>query len=70
MESPDDVYIFLEGSFGDHLRGLAQTGVNHLHAVISQGAGDDFGAAVVAIQAGLGNLKRGSSSLAYSPPVD
>src|SRR5664279_4760930 len=34
---------------------LAEPGVNHFHAGIAQGAGNDFGAAVVAVEAGLGN---------------
>jgi hypothetical protein len=34
---------------------LAQAGVDHFHTGIAQGAGNDFGAAVVAIEARLGN---------------
>ena len=52
---PDDVYVFLDGRGGDHLRRLAEAGVDHFHAGVAQGAGDDFGAAVVAIEAGLGD---------------
>jgi len=52
---PDDVNIFLQRGFGNHLWGLAQTSVNHFHAVIAQGARDDFGAAVMSIQTRLGN---------------
>ena len=51
----DHVDIFLQGGVDDHLRGLAQAGVDDLHAGIAQGAGDHFGAAVVAVQAGLGD---------------
>jgi len=51
----DDVDIFLDGSGGDHLRGLAQAGVDHFHAGVAQGAGDDLGAAVVAVESGLCN---------------
>jgi len=51
----DDVDIFLDGGGGDHLRGLAEAGVDHFHAGVAEGAGDDFGAAVVAVQSGLGN---------------
>ena len=32
---------------------LVQAGVDHLHARVAQGAGDDLGAAIVAVQAGL-----------------
>src|ERR1700676_5438173 len=51
----DDVDVFLDGGGGDHLRCLAQAGVDHFHAGVAQGAGDDLGAAVVAVQSGLGN---------------
>ena len=51
----DDVDIFLGSGAGDHLGGLAQAGVDDLHAGVAEGAGDDFGAAVVAIEAGLGD---------------
>src|SRR5271165_3788242 len=51
----DDIDVFLDGSGGDHLRGLAEAGVDDFHAGVAEGAGDDFGAAVVAVEAGLGN---------------
>src|SRR5208282_3852507 len=51
----DHVDVFLDGGGGDHLGGLTQAGVDYLHASVTQGAGDDFGAAVVAIQARLSN---------------
>src|SRR5258706_8084036 len=51
----DDVYVFLDGRGGNHLRRLTEAGVDHFHAGVAQGAGDDFGATVVAIQSGLGN---------------
>src|SRR5229473_5424474 len=51
----DDVDVFLDGGGGDHLRGLAQAGVDDLHAGVTEGAGDNFCAAVVAIQPRLGN---------------
>jgi hypothetical protein len=34
---------------------LAQASVYDLHACVAEGTGDDFGAAVVAIEAGLGD---------------
>ena len=34
---------------------LVQAGVDDLHAGVPQGAGDDLGAAVVPVQAGLGD---------------
>ena len=43
------------GSVDDHLRGLAEAGVDDLHAGVAEGAGDDFGAAVVAVESGLGD---------------
>jgi len=51
----DDVDVFLDGCGGDHLGSLAKAGVDDLHAGIAQGASDDFGAAVMAIQARLSN---------------
>ena len=52
---PHRVHVLLQGSLGHHLGGLAQTGVDHLHAGIPQGARHHFGAAVVPIQAGFGD---------------
>jgi hypothetical protein len=51
----DDVDVFLDGGGGDHLGGLAQAGVDDFHAGVAQGASDYFCAAIVAIEAGLGN---------------
>ena len=55
MRQADDVHVFLQRGFGDHLGRLAQAGVDDLHAGVAQGAGDDLGAAVVAVEAGLGD---------------
>jgi hypothetical protein len=51
----DDVDVFLDGGGGDHFRGLAQAGVNNFHTGVAESAGDDFGAAVMTVQPGLGN---------------
>ncbi len=51
----DAVDVFLDGGGDDHLGGLAEAGVDDLHAGIAEGAGDDFCAAVVAVEAGLGD---------------
>ena len=51
----DDVDVFLDGGGGDHLRRLAEAGVNHFHASVTQCARDNLRSAIVAIQAGLGN---------------
>ena len=51
----DDIDVFLEGGLGDHLGSLADAGIDDLATAIAQGAGDDFRAAVVAIEAGLGD---------------
>jgi hypothetical protein len=51
----DYVNVFLDRGGGDHFRGLAEAGVNYFHAGVAEGAGDDFCAAVVAIEAGLGD---------------
>jgi hypothetical protein len=52
---PDGVDILLHGGLGDHLRRLMETGVDDLEAGVTQGAGDDLGATIVAVEAGLGN---------------
>ena len=51
----DDVDVFLHRGGGNHLRGLPQAGINHFHPGIAQRAGNDFGAAVMAIESGLGD---------------
>ena len=51
----NDVDVFLDSGGGNHLRGLPQASVDHFHASVSQGAGDDLCAAVVAIKTGLGD---------------
>jgi len=50
----DDLNIFLQGGVDNHLWCLAEAGVNHLHARIAQGTGDDLGATVMTVEAGLG----------------
>ena len=49
------VGVLLERGRGDHLRRLAQAGVDDFHAGVAQGAGDDLGAAVVAVETRLGD---------------
>src|SRR5690606_34804353 len=49
----DDIDVFLEGGFGDHFGRLADAGVDHLAATVAQGAGDDLGTAIMAIEARL-----------------
>ena len=49
----DAVDVFLDGSGDDHFGGLAKAGVDDLHAGITQSTGDDFGAAIVAVEAGF-----------------
>ena len=51
----DDVDVLLHRGRGDHLRRLVQAGVDDLHAGVAQRGGDDLGAAVVAVEAGLGD---------------
>src|SRR6267142_4551499 len=51
----DDVDVFLDGGGGDHFRGLAKAGVDDFHAGVAEGPGDDLGAAIVAVQARLGD---------------
>src|SRR4029079_6008998 len=52
---PNDVDIFLQGRFGDHLRCLPDAGVDDFAAGITQGADHDFRAGVMPIAAGLGD---------------
>ncbi len=52
---PDAVHIFLEGRVDDHLRRLAQAGVDDFHAGVAQRAGNDLGATVVAVEARFGH---------------
>src|SRR5208282_4032391 len=49
----DDLHVFLERGADDHLRRLAQAGVDDLHAGIAERARDHLGAAVVAVKARL-----------------
>jgi len=51
----DYVDVFLNGGGGDHFRGLAKAGVDDFHAGVAEGAGDNFCAAVVAIEARFGD---------------
>ena len=51
----DDVDVLLHGGGGDHLGRLVEAGVDDLHAGIAEGRGDHLGAAVMAVEAGLGN---------------
>ena len=51
----DDIDVFLDGGGGDHFGSLPETGVDHFQAGVTEGAGDDFGTAVVAVKTGLGN---------------
>src|SRR5260370_22843992 len=47
-------HVFLQRGADDHLRRLAQAGVDDLHAGVAQSAGNHLGAAVVAVEARLG----------------
>ena len=51
----DAVDVFLDGSGDDHRRRLAEAGVDDLHACVAEGTGDDFCAAVVAVETGFGD---------------
>ena len=52
---PDRVDVLLDGGRRRSLRGLVQAGVDDLHAGVAQRPGDDLCAAVVAVEAGLGD---------------
>src|SRR5579863_1214258 len=51
----DDLHIFLQGGAHNHFGGLPQSGVNHFHARIAQGASNYFGPAVMSVKSGLGH---------------
>ena len=51
----DDVHVFLNGCGSNHFRSLSQAGVDDLHAGVAQGARNNFGAAIVTVEAGLGD---------------
>ena len=51
----DDVDVFLHGGGRDHLRRLMQSGINDFHARVAERGGDDLRAAIVTVEAGLGN---------------
>ena len=49
------VHVLLQRRLDDHLRRLAQAGIDDLHAGIAQGTGGHLGPAIVAIQSRLGD---------------
>ena len=51
----DAVGVLLDGGLDDLLRRLVQAGVDDLHAGVAQRPRDDLGAAVVPVEAGLGD---------------
>ena len=51
----DQVGVLLDRGLDDLLGRLVQAGVDHLVARVAQGPRDDLGAAVVAVEAGLGH---------------
>ena len=51
----NDIHVFLLGRGGNHFRRLAQAGVDNLHAGVAQRAGNNLCAAIVAVEAGLGD---------------
>src|SRR5262245_35301485 len=52
---PDHVHVLLDGLGHDLLGGPLESGVHHLDTGVTQGVGDHLGAAVVAVEAGLGD---------------
>src|SRR2546425_667115 len=52
---PYDVGVLLKRGLGDHFGGLADACVDDLEAGVAEGPGDYFGAAVVSVEAGLGD---------------
>ena len=52
---PDRVDVFVDGRGGDGVGRLEQAGVDDFVAGVAQDAGDDFDAAVVTVEADLGD---------------
>src|SRR6266403_661440 len=50
---PDRVHVLLDGRLGHHLGRLVEARVDHLEARVAQRPGDDLGAAVMPVEAGL-----------------
>ena len=50
----DDIDVFLHGGGGDHLGRLMETRVDDFHPRVAERGRDDFRAAIVAVEAGLG----------------
>ena len=55
IDRPDDVDVLLERGRRDHLGRLAKPGVDDLEALVAQAPGEHLGAAVVAVEPGLGD---------------
>ena len=69
---PDGVGVLLDDGLDDLLGRLVQAGVDDLHARVAQRASDDLCAAIVAVEAGLGDddadLLAGGGVLRHSCP--
>ena len=65
----DAVNILLNGCGDDHLRRLAQAGVDDLHARIAQCTRDDFSSTVMAIEPGLGYKNADWSGAWHAPSI-
>jgi len=49
----DDLHVFLERGVDNHLRRLAESGIDYLHAGVAQRPGDYLGAAIMTVEAGF-----------------
>ena len=61
----EPVRVFVGNGSHDRFGSLPQAGVNDLHSGIAQGAGDDFDAAVVAVEADLGENDTNGSVIGH-----
>ena len=52
---PDDVHVFLQCGSDDLFGSLTQAGIDDLETGIAKSAGNDFRAAIVSVETGLGN---------------
>src|SRR3990170_7454868 len=63
---PEDIDVLLQGSLDDLLHGLVQAGVDYLKARLAQRQRHDLRAAVVAVEAGLGDQHADRMGHAFS----
>ena len=69
MLKPDQRDVFLQRDRHDVLDALPDAGVDHLETRVAQRAGDDLGAAVMAVETGLGDDGALAGCAIRTPPA-